>query len=164
MPENEWNLFERNTKIRLFGQMVGNPLEANIWQLDEATQRRYLADIAAAGCNTGAPMPTSFVDWIVWKLGRSIAEDYMLPYNRKLFGNDLDALGTYCSKNYRTSPTKTPCVPVSNTAPLALNPATRSFAIRRNMARGNFGGAWARRSANIWKQVPKCVSDGLCKN
>lgn len=95
MPEEEWNLFERKTKIRLFGQMVGNPLEANIWQLDEATQRRYLADIAAAGCNTGAPMPASFVDWIVWKLGRSIADDYMLPYNRKLFGDDLDALGTY---------------------------------------------------------------------
>ena len=95
MPEEEWNLFERNTKIRLLGQMIGNPVEANIWQLDEATQRRYLADIAAAGCNTGEPMPSSFVDWIVWKLGRSIAEDYMLPYNRKMFGDDLDALGTY---------------------------------------------------------------------
>lgn len=95
MPEEEWNLFERNTKIRLLGRMIGYPLEANIWQLDEATQRRYLADIAEAGCNTGAPMPSSFVDWIVWKLGRSIAEDYMLPYNRKLFGDNLDALGTY---------------------------------------------------------------------
>ena len=95
MPEEEWNTFERNTKIRLLGQMVSYPLEANIWQLDEATQRRYLADISAAGCNTGAPMPQSFVSWIVWKLGRSIAEDYMLPYNRKLFGDNLDVLGTY---------------------------------------------------------------------
>ena len=48
MPENEWNLFERNTKIRLLGQMIGSPVEANIWQLDESTQRRYLDDIAAA--------------------------------------------------------------------------------------------------------------------
>lgn len=95
MPENEWNLFERNTKIRLLGQMIGSPVEANIWQLDESTQRRYLDDIAAAGCNAGAPMPSSFVDWIVWKLGRSIADDYMLPYNRKMFGDDLDKLGTY---------------------------------------------------------------------
>ena len=95
MPEEEWNVFKRNTKIRLFGQMVDYPLEASIWQLDEAMRHRYLADIAIAGCNTGAPMPTSFVDWIVWKLGRSIAEDYMLPYNRKIFGDNLDALGTY---------------------------------------------------------------------
>jgi protoporphyrinogen oxidase len=95
MPEGEWNLFERKSLIRLGSRMIGSPIEANVWQLDEAMQRRYLADIAAAGCNAGTPMPASFVEWIVWKLGRSIAEDYMLPYNRKMFGDDLDALGTY---------------------------------------------------------------------
>ena len=95
MPEGEWNLFERRSLIRIGGRMIGSPIEANVWQLDEATQRRYLADIAAAGCNAGRPMPASFVEWIVWKLGRSIAEDFMLPYNRKMFGDDLDALGTY---------------------------------------------------------------------
>lgn len=95
MPEGEWNLFERKSLIHVLGQWIGSPIEANVWQLDEKTQRRYLADIAAAGCNAGTPMPASFVEWIVWKLGRSIAEDYMLPYNRKMFGDDLDALGTY---------------------------------------------------------------------
>ena len=95
MPESEWNRFERDSRISIHGQMIGSPFEANIWQLDEAHQRRYLADIAAAGCNTGVPMPTKFVDWIYWKLGKGIAEDYMLPYNRKMFGDDLNALGTY---------------------------------------------------------------------
>jgi len=95
MPEREWNRFERDSRILIHGQMIGSPFEANIWQLDEAHQRRYLADIAAAGCNTGAPMPEKFVDWIYWKLGKGIAEDYMLPYNRKMFGDDLNALGTY---------------------------------------------------------------------
>ncbi len=95
LPESEWNVFERNTKIRIRGRTIGSPIEANVWQFDEETQRRYLADIAAAGCNTGVPAPTAFVDWIVWKLGRSIAEEYMLPYNRKMFGDDLDRLGTY---------------------------------------------------------------------
>ena len=94
MPEREWNRFERDSRISIHGQMIGSPFEANIWQLDEAHQNRYLADIAAAGCNTGAPMPEKFTDWIYWKLGRGIAEDYMLPYNRKMFGDDLDALGT----------------------------------------------------------------------
>ena len=95
MPENEWNRFDRDSRIRIHGQTIGSPFEANIWQLDEAHQKRYLADIAAAGCNTGAPMPEKFVDWIYWKLGKGIAEDYMLPYNRKMFGDDLNALGTY---------------------------------------------------------------------
>ena len=95
MPEREWNRFDRDSRIRIHGQTIGSPFEANIWQLDEAHQNRYLADIAAAGCNTGAPMPEKFVDWIYWKLGKGIAEDYMLPYNRKMFGDDLDVLGTY---------------------------------------------------------------------
>lgn len=95
MPEGEWNRFERKSRIHVRGQWIDSPIEANVWQLDKATQRRYLADIAAAGCNAGRPMPASFVEWIAWKLGRAIAEDYMLPYNRKMFGDDLDALGTY---------------------------------------------------------------------
>jgi protoporphyrinogen oxidase len=40
-------------------------------------------------------MPEKFTDWIFWKLGTRIAEDYMLPYNKKMFGEDLDSLGTY---------------------------------------------------------------------
>lgn len=95
LPENEWNQFNRDSRIAIHGQTIGSPFEANIWQLDESHQKRYLADIAAAGCNTGVPMPLKFTDWIYWKLGKGIAEDYMLPYNRKMFGNDLDALGTY---------------------------------------------------------------------
>ncbi len=33
--------------------------------------------------------------WIRWKLGERIAEEYMLPYNRKIWSVDLDSLGTY---------------------------------------------------------------------
>ena len=95
MPESEWDRYERDSRIRIHGQTIGSPFEANIWQLDEAHQQRYLADIAAAGCNAGEPMPKQFVDWIYWKLGKGIAEDYMLPYNRKMFGDNLNQLGTY---------------------------------------------------------------------
>ena len=40
-------------------------------------------------------MPEKFVDWIYWKLGEKIADDYMIPYNKKMFGENLDSLGTY---------------------------------------------------------------------
>ena len=95
MPADEWNTFRRDSRIRIHGCEIGSPIEANIWQLPEEIQQRYLKDIAEAGCNRGVPMPQRFVDWIVWKLGRGIAEDYMLPYNRKMFGDDLNQLGTY---------------------------------------------------------------------
>lgn len=95
MPESEWDKYERDSRILIHGQEIGSPFEANVWQLPPVWQERYLADIAAAGCVCGAPRPSRFVDWIYWKLGKGIAEDYMLPYNRKLFGDDLNQLGTY---------------------------------------------------------------------
>lgn len=95
MPENEWDKYERDSRISIHGQMIGSPFEANIWQLDGEHQERYLRDIAEAGCNRSEPCPRQFVDWIYWKLGKGIAEDYMLPYNRKMFGDDLNLLGTY---------------------------------------------------------------------
>ncbi|MDE5916643.1 MAG: amine oxidoreductase, partial [Oscillospiraceae bacterium] len=51
--------------------------------------------IAAAGCNSGPEMPKAFVEWIFWTLGYKIAEDYIIPYNRKMFADDLNDLGTY---------------------------------------------------------------------
>ncbi len=77
------------------GGYIGHPFEANIWQLGIDAQVEYLKSIAQAGCNTGKAMPEDFVEWIYWKLGERIADDYMLPYNSKMFGDNLNQLGTY---------------------------------------------------------------------
>ncbi|MCI2049620.1 MAG: NAD(P)-binding protein [Lachnospiraceae bacterium] len=95
MPRSEWDLYTRCSKIDVRGQLIDHPFEANIWQFPEADREAYLHSIAKAGCCLGLPAPEKFTDWIVWKLGRRIAEDYMLPYNRKMFSHDLDQLGTY---------------------------------------------------------------------
>lgn len=95
LPEAEWDHYERDSQIDLYGDMIGSPIEANIWQLPEEKQKKYLDSIAVAGCNTGVPKPEKFTQWIEWKLGSAISEDYMLPYNKKMFGEDLDLLGTY---------------------------------------------------------------------
>jgi len=95
MPENEWNTFERISKIRLRLQEIDHPLEANLWQLSKADQVDYLESIAQAGCVRGELMPEAFADWVVWKLGERIAKEYMLPYNRKIWSMDPNELGTY---------------------------------------------------------------------
>lgn len=95
MPRSEWELFDRNSLIQMKDSYIGHPFEANIWQMDLEDQVAYLSSIAKAGCNCGVPMPERFVDWIRWKLGNKVAEDYMLPYNRKMFADELDGLGTY---------------------------------------------------------------------
>lgn len=95
MPENEWNIFDRKTTLHVNGNVIGQPIESHIWQMGLEDQVQYLKSIAIAGCNLGKPMPEKFVDWIYWKFGDRIATDYMIPYNQKMFGRDLDQLGTY---------------------------------------------------------------------
>lgn len=95
MPKEEWNLYNRDSRILVNGNLVGHPIEANIWQMKLEDQIEYLKSIAIAGCNLGTERPEKFTDWIYWKLGNKIAQDYMIPYNQKMFSKELDQLGTY---------------------------------------------------------------------
>jgi len=95
MPREEWNLHDRVSKIRIRGSEVDHPLEANLWQFPKNVQLDYLESIAQAGCVRGDIQPESFAKWIHWKFGDRIAEEYMLPYNRKIWSMNPDELGTY---------------------------------------------------------------------
>ncbi len=95
MPEEEWDTYSRVATIRLRGQEIDHPLEGNLWQFSKEDQVDYLESIARTGSVAGDPMPESFEAWVRWKLGERIAEEYMLPYNRKIWSMDLERLGTY---------------------------------------------------------------------
>ena len=95
MPEEEWNKYDRDSRIVIEGNTINHPIEANIWQMKLKEQVEYLKSIAVAGCNLGTEMPKTFTDWIYWKLGSKIAENYMIPYNQKIFGREFNQLGTY---------------------------------------------------------------------
>lgn len=95
MPKSEWNTFNRVSKIHLREEMIDHPIEANLWQLPLEAQVDYLESIAQAGCVRNIRMPKTFAAWIFWKFGERIGNEYMLPYNRKLWSMDPDDLGTY---------------------------------------------------------------------
>ena len=95
LPKEEWTLFERDSRIEVDQVTIGHPFEANIWQMPLEKQVDYLESIAKAGCNSEVQRPEKFVDWITWKLGDQIAKDYMIPYNKKMFADELNELGTY---------------------------------------------------------------------
>ena len=95
MQENEWDKYDRDSRIFVNGNSISHPIEANIWQMEIKDQVDYLKSIAVAGCNLGTKMPEEFIDWIYWKLGSKVAEDYMIPYNQKMFSKELNQLGTY---------------------------------------------------------------------
>jgi protoporphyrinogen oxidase len=95
MPENEWALHHRISTIDIRNREIDHPLEGNLWQFPIADQVDFIEAIAQAGCVRNEPEPSVFDQWIRWKLGDRIAEEYMLPYNRKLWMAPLNELGTY---------------------------------------------------------------------
>lgn len=150
MPREEWVLYERDSRIELANKLIGHPLEANIWQLTQEMQVEYLKSIAIAGCNIGKEMPQKFVDWIYWKLGDRIANDYMLPYNRKMFGNELDDLGTYWLEklpNVSFDDTLLSCL---NRRPYGKQPGHAQFYYPKNYG---YGEVWLRMADTIKEHV-----------
>jgi len=95
LPESAWQEYGRISQIFLRGAYIDYPLEANLWQLPLEDQVDFLESISQAGCVQGLPEADTFEEWISWKLGKRIAAEYMLPYNRKIWSIGLNQLGTY---------------------------------------------------------------------
>lgn len=153
MPEAEWDEYERNTKIQLGDDRIGHPIEANIWQMSLEKQVAYLKSIAVAGCNLNTPMPQGFVEWIYWKLGERIAEDYMIPYNRKMFGEELDRLGTYWLY-------KLPNVSFEETLLSCLT--KKAYGTQPGHARFYYPKKYG--YGELWKRMAEKLDDRICYN
>lgn len=95
MSEKEWSRFDRKSSINFGQYSIDYPLEANLWQFPIEQQVEHLLSVSQCGENSGQQMPEGFEKWIIWKLGEKIAEDYMFPYNRKIWSVPLNTLGTY---------------------------------------------------------------------
>ncbi|MEI8283819.1 MAG: NAD(P)-binding protein [bacterium] len=95
LHENEWQEFNRVAKINIFHQHIDHPFEANLWQLPVDLQVNFLESVAQSGFAKGNQMPANFEEWVRWKFGERIADDYLLPYNRKIWSMELSRLGIY---------------------------------------------------------------------
>ena len=95
MPETEWNRYKRIARIRIRDREIDHPLEANLWQFPIDDQVDFLESIAKAGFVKGIPEPERFNEWIGWKLGDRIADEYMIPYNDKIWSTPVQEIGTY---------------------------------------------------------------------
>lgn len=88
ISKSEFNYFDRVSKIKLDNEIIDYPVESNIWQLSPEKQIEYLISLARAGEISGDKSPNNYAEWIKWKLGDKIASEYMLPYNKKIWGVD----------------------------------------------------------------------------
>jgi protoporphyrinogen oxidase len=94
LPRSEFNTFERVSKISLQGSIIDYPVEYNLWQLPVERQVEYLISCVRAADASNRRPPAHFEEWVRWKLGDEIADNYMIPYNRKIWGCEPERLDT----------------------------------------------------------------------
>jgi protoporphyrinogen oxidase len=153
LPREEWNLFSRISTIRLRGTDIDYPLEANLWQLPTNVQADFLESIARAGCVCGETMPQTFAEWIKWKLGESIAQEYMLPYNRKIWSMDLDQLGTYWLEKLPSVSFRETLLSCLEKKPMGVLPAHGTFLYPKKFGYGE-----------VWRRMGEALDASLITN
>jgi protoporphyrinogen oxidase len=150
LPRDEWVKFDRVSKIRIRGIEIDHPLEGNVWQLPVEVQADFLESIAQAGSVRGEPMPESFAAWIRWKLGDRIAEEYMLPYNRKIWSMDPDELGTYWLHKLPNVSFRETLLSCLERKPQGSLPAHGTFLYPRRFGYGE-----------VWRRMGEALGDAL---
>jgi protoporphyrinogen oxidase len=153
MPREEWNRYDRVSKIRICGMEIDHPLEANLWQFPSEMQADYLESIAQAGCVRGEVMPESFAEWIKWKLGERIAQDYMLPYNRKIWSMEPDQLGTYLLYKLPSVSFRETLLSCLEGKPMGALPAHGTFLYPKKFGYGE-----------LWRRMGEALGDSFVTN
>lgn len=94
IPADEWIPHRQAAWVRFSDCLVPYPFQLHINWLPEAKRRECLEGLAALG--SGPPSAVdNFRDWILTRFGEGIAEQFMLPYNRNLWGCEPEELGVY---------------------------------------------------------------------
>jgi len=90
---DDFNKFDTKVLIDLEGHPIEFPIELNLWQLPTEMQIEYLHSYIQAASNEAVEYE-NFEDWIRNYLGDKIADNYMIPYNKKLWCLDISTLNT----------------------------------------------------------------------
>jgi len=88
----EWVSKERKAFILLNGVFVPYPFETGIHVLPPELRAKYGLSIIRALLEHRDERPRNFLDWIMKTFGRDIAEDYLIPYNEKIWKRPLDKM------------------------------------------------------------------------
>lgn len=92
IPQNDFNTYDTKILIDLEGHSVEFPIELNLWQLPADLQVEYLHSYLTSASKD--IKYDNFESWIRNYLGDKIANNYMIPYNKKLWCMDISKLNT----------------------------------------------------------------------
>ena len=88
----EWITRERASYVFLDGTFIPYPFENGIYILPPEKRARYGLSLIRALMEYTGEKPANFRDWIFRVFGKEVAEDYLIPYNEKIWKRPLDKI------------------------------------------------------------------------
>lgn len=88
LPLDQWNKIERKSRIKFHGYEIDYPIEFSIKQIynqDKELARKLTTDFLNS---TDDHKYSNLDEWFRKKFGNSFAEEYFIPYNRKIWNNE----------------------------------------------------------------------------
>lgn len=87
LPESEWRKVNRKASILFKGNSIGYPIEysiKDIFKFDEKLALDIIKDFYTATKGPAA----NLAEWFKNNFGATLANEYFIPYNRKIWGTD----------------------------------------------------------------------------
>jgi protoporphyrinogen oxidase len=85
LPESEWNLIQRHASILFKGNRVSYPIEYSIKDIFSFDQELGL-NIVKDYYKASKKPADDLAGWFINNFGKTLAEEYFIPYNRKIWG------------------------------------------------------------------------------
>ena len=88
LPKEDWNEITRVSKIRLDGHEYAYPIEFSVKEIEKNNPilaHQITDDFLATKEDSVA---TNLADWFVQKFGKTLADTYFIPYNKKIWGRE----------------------------------------------------------------------------
>lgn len=85
IPEDRWYSHQRESWVWIHDRFIAYPFQNNIHFLPREALWKCLKGIVEMNLTPPSSRPENFEEWILASFGRGIAEEFMLPYNYKVW-------------------------------------------------------------------------------
>ncbi|MCH5323211.1 MAG: NAD(P)-binding protein [Helicobacter sp.] len=109
LPENQWNIFRKNTKTLFKNHWISHPIENAILEIDKFDSKlafQITKEMFSASYEKGRNLE----EWFSNHFGPTLTKEYFIPYNTKIWGlspKDMDNVWTIDDKQMKLPvPTK----------------------------------------------------------
>lgn len=92
LDANGWLNHERQSWIYQYGRYIPYPLQLNLHRLPDEKKWACVSGLLDASRAHNSHDPGDFREWIITTFGKGLAEEFMLPYNFKVWAHPLETM------------------------------------------------------------------------